>query len=114
MDRFLIRTAARLIKYAVLSDLKKYEQALEQAAPNPTKPYKPRLRLKQDPINMMRRRLYKLTLRDPKIQRQKKLTRKAYTRKNKQLLKRRAEFVRKAKKRLPPRPGTINTKRTTK
>lgn len=106
MKTWLFKVFARVVKAALVED------TLEEARIDPVKPYKRRLRLKQDPINMMRRRLYKLTTRDPKIQRQRKLTRKLYLRKNKQLLKRRAEFVRKAQKRLPPKPGGINPKRS--
>lgn len=83
----------------------------EVARINVTKPYKPR-RLKMDPVSTMRRRLYQLTTKDPKTVRKRELYRKVYTRKNKQLLDRRREFVNKAKDRLPAKPGTVNTKRS--
>lgn len=108
-----IQIGARLI-YAYFSDWvapKKIAGTEEETSRiNPTKPYK-RRRLKMDPISTMRRRLYKMTTRDPKIVRKRQLYRKLYNRKNKQLLKKRGEFVREAKKRLPPPAGKLNKKR---
>lgn len=66
---------------------------------NPSKPYKPR-RLKLDPIHRMARVLYKMKTRNPKFVREQKLRQKLYRRKNKQLLKRRADFVDKARDRM--------------
>lgn len=100
----LFSTLARLLQSV-------YVVQQETSTINVTKPYKRRLRLKQDPISVMRRRLYKLTTRDPKITRQRKLARKVYNRKNKSLLERRAEFVKNYKKRLPDLPGKVNPKR---
>lgn len=100
----LFSTLARLLQSV-------YTIQQETSTINVTKPYKRRLRLKQDPISVMRRRLYKLTTRDPKISRQRKLTRKVYNRKNKSLLERRADFVKKYKERLPDLPGKVNPKR---
>lgn len=85
----------------------------ELSAINVTKPYK-RRRLKMDPISTMRRRLYKMTTRDPKITRQRKLYRKVYNRKNKNALERRRDYVEKFKARLPDLPGKVNPKRSSK
>lgn len=71
----------------------------EEAAPNPTKPYKPR-RLKLDPIHRMARQLYKMKIKNPDFVRKQKLRQKLYRRKNKQLLERRADFVKKARDRM--------------
>lgn len=83
---------------------------VEEARINPSKPYK-RRRLKMDPVSVMRRRITKMQSRDPKLKRKRSLYRKMYNRKNKMLLKRRAEFVREAKKRMPPPAGKLSTKR---
>lgn len=101
-----IRLMARLVAAAVLFT------EPEVARINPAKPYK-RRRLKMDPIHVMKRRISKMESRDPKIKRKRSLYRKLYNRKNKQLLKRRAEFVREAQKRLPPVPGKATPKRGT-
>lgn len=71
----------------------------ETAKPNPTKVYKPR-RLKLDPIHRMARMLYKMRVRNPAFVRKRKLYQKIYRRKNKLLLERRADFVKKARDRM--------------
>lgn len=75
------------------------EYETETAKPNPTKPYKPR-RLKLDPIHRMARTLYKMKAKNPNFIRKRKLYRKLYTRKNKMLLERRKDFVKKARHRM--------------
>lgn len=102
---------ARMVASAVLEVLN--DDYVEEARINVTKPYK-RRRLKMDPISTMRRRLYKLTTRDPKITRKRKLYQKLYRRKNKQALERREDYVEKVKKNLPPPPGRVNPKRSSK
>jgi hypothetical protein len=67
---------------------------------NVTKPYKPR-RLKTDPISVMTRRLYKLKSKNPAFKRKRELYQKKYKLKNKQGLKKRQDFVRKIRERLP-------------
>jgi hypothetical protein len=69
------------------------------SAVNPTKPYKPR-KLKLDPIHRMARTLYKMRARNPQFKRDQKLYQKAYKRKNKMLLERRKDFVKKARDRM--------------
>lgn len=73
--------------------------SIETSAVNPTKPYKPR-KLKLDPIHRMARVLYKMRARNPQFKRDKKLYQKTYKRKNKMLLERRKEFVKKARDRM--------------
>lgn len=75
------------------------EATLEEAKPNPTKPYKRRI-LKLDPIHQMARRLYKMKVKNPNFVRKRKIYRKLYTRKNKMLLERRHDFVKKARHRM--------------
>lgn len=103
MNFLAIRTMARLIRSHALG-------LLAEARINVTKPFKYR-KLKRDPVHTLKRRIYKMETRDPKIKRKRSLYKKIYTRKNKQLLKKRHEFVKKAKERLPPPPGKIETKR---
>lgn len=67
---------------------------------NVNKPYKPR-RLKLDPVSVMTRRLYKLKSKNPAFKRKQKLYQKKYKLKNKLGLKKRAEFVKKIRDRLP-------------
>lgn len=62
-----------------------------------TKPYKPR-KLKQDPASRLRRQAYKYSSKNPNWQRKRKIYRKKFLQKNKHLLKRRHEFVRKTRK----------------
>lgn len=71
----------------------------ETARINPTKTYKPR-RLKLDPVHRMARQLYKMKVKNPAFKRKQTLYRKLYRRKNKMLLKRRHEFVNKARDRM--------------
>lgn len=68
-------------------------------------PYKPR-KLKTDPIHTLERRVDELKSKDPKIKREREEYRKKYDQKNGPALKRRAAFVRKAKKALPNMDGT--------
>lgn len=82
-----------------IEDLETALVEYETARPNPTKPYKPR-RLKLDPIHRMARTLYKMKAKNPNFVRKRKLYRKLYTRKNKMLLERRKDFVKKARHRM--------------
>lgn len=76
----------------------------ETADIHPNKPYK-RRRLKLDPAHRLGRQLYKLKKKNPAAKRKRQLYQKKYRQKNKNALKRRAEFVKHAKKRLPkPQP----------
>lgn len=93
---------ARMVASAVLEVLT--DDEVEEAAIRVNKPYK-RRKLKTDPISVMRRRLYKLSTKDPKLQRKRKIYQKLYRRKNKQALERRADYVNKVKQRLPSPPG---------
>lgn len=84
------------------------EDTEETSDLHPNKPYK-RRRLKLDPVHRLGRQLYKLKKKNPGLKRKRQLYQKQYRRKNKNALKRRSEFVRKAKKRLPkpqPRPNS--------
>jgi hypothetical protein len=68
---------------------------------NVTKPYKPR-KLKNDPYHTLMRRARKLKRPNPAAKAKSERARKLWVQRNKQALKRRAEFVRKAKKSLAP------------
>jgi hypothetical protein len=68
---------------------------------NVTKPYKPR-KLKNDPYHTLMRRAQKLKRPNPAAKAKSERTRKLWVQRNKQALKRRSEFVRKAKKSLAP------------
>jgi hypothetical protein len=82
----LIQVAARLFT----------SPASTEAGINVTKPYKPR-RLKTDPYNTALRRIRKLKRPNPSSKQKSKRTRDLWLRKNKQALKRRHQFVRKAR-----------------
>ena len=63
---------------------------------NINKPYKPR-KIKQDPAHRLKRQAYKIEHLNPAVKREERKGRKIYNRKNKMALKRRREFVRKAR-----------------
>jgi hypothetical protein len=77
--------------------------AAEESKINVFKRFKYR-RLKQDPASKLARRVYELRSRNPEFRRKREKYRKEYMRKNKRDLERRAEIVRKMKKRMPPPP----------
>jgi hypothetical protein len=112
MNYQAIKSSIRLIIATVKYDTKDHlpiceEQEIEDmvvGAINVYKPYK-RRRLKLDPVSVLRRRLYKMVMRNPQTKRKRDLYQKMYRRKNKRDLERRAEHVEKVKKRLPPAPN---------
>ncbi len=77
--------------------------AAEESKINVFKQFKYR-RLKQDPASKLARRVYELRSRNPEFRRKREKYRKEYMRKNKRDLERRAEIVRKMKKRMPSPP----------
>ncbi len=94
-----LRVGLRILGAAVREALYAVETEVVSAAINPTKPYKPR-RLKLDPIHRMARVLYKMRSKNPQFKRDRKLYQKMYRRKNKMLLERRKDFVKKARDRM--------------
>lgn len=95
-----IRTMARVLHCAAHEMLVDGPQA--EVAYDPikvTKPYKPR-RLKMDMEHIKKRRLDKIKRRNPTWKRKNKLQRMKYLRKQGRGLKKRSDFVRKARKRM--------------
>ncbi len=77
---------------------------LETGAIKANKPYKPR-KLKKDAEHKEARKDYKVKMRNPTVKRKAQVQKKKYAKKNKQQLKKRTDFVRKAKSKLPRKPG---------
>jgi len=95
-----LRVGLRILGSAIREAMRNVgSEIAETAVVNPTRPYKPR-RLKLDPIHRMARVLYKMQARNPQFKRDKKLYQKKYKQKNKMLLERRKDFVKKARDRM--------------
>jgi hypothetical protein len=94
-----LRIGLRILGSAIREAMLNVQGFVETTAVNPTKPYKPR-KLKLDPIHRMARLLYKMRAKNPQFKRDRKLYQKTYKRKNKMLLERRKEFVKKARDRM--------------
>lgn len=97
--------AEQQLFYMSMGDADEMEggDAAEESKINVFKQFKYR-RLKQDPASKLARRVYELRSRNPEFRRKREKYRKEYMRKNKRDLERRAEIVRKMKKRMPSPP----------
>ena len=94
-----LRVGLAILGAAISEAMAHITSEVVTSAVNPTKPYKPR-KLKLDPIHRMARTLYKMKARNPQFKRGQKLYQKTYKRKNKMLLERRKDFVKKARDRM--------------
>lgn len=94
-----LRVGLAILGAAISEAMTQVSKETVTSAVNPTKPYKPR-KLKLDPIHRMARVLYKMRAKNPQFKRDQKLYQKAYKRKNKMLLERRKDFVKKARDRM--------------
>ena len=103
--RQLFEAAEQQLFYMSMGDADEMEggDAAEESKINVFKQFKYR-RLKQDPASKLARRVYELRSRNPEFRRKREKYRKEYMRKNKRDLERRAEIVRKMKKRMPSPP----------
>lgn len=103
--RQLFENAEQQLFYMSMGDVDEMDggDAAEESKINVFKQFKYR-RLKQDPASKLARRVYELRSRNPEFRRKREKYRKEYMRKNKRDLERRAEIVRKMKKRMPPPP----------
>ena len=108
--RQLFENAEQQLFYMSMGDADEMEggDAAEESKINVFKQFKYR-RLKQDPASKLARRVYELRSRNPEFRRKREKYRKEYMRKNKRDLERRAEIVRKMKKRMPSPPQQQRT-----
>lgn len=108
--RQLFENAEQQLFYMSMGDADEMDggDAAEESKINVFKQFKYR-RLKQDPASKLARRVYELRSRNPEFRRKREKYRKEYVRKNKRDLERRAEVVRKMKKRMPPPPQQQKT-----
>ena len=108
--RQLFENAEQQLFYMSMGDVHEMDggDAAEESKINVFKQFKYR-RLKQDPASKLARRVYELRSRNPEFRRKREKYRKEYVRKNKRDLERRAEIVRKMKKRMPPPPNQQRT-----